>query len=166
MVNRLSRNLLRVIMASQTLPDRLRRPFFTHFGGNAGIGCFIAGPIQLDGDASNITIGDRCFINRGCHFDANHEISIGHDVQIGQQCLLITGTHEIGPETRRAGKLLTQPIAIMDGVWLGARVTVLPGAMIGKGSIVAANSVVRGRLLPGGLYGGVPAQLIRMLDVE
>jgi virginiamycin A acetyltransferase len=48
-----------------------------------------------------------------------------------------------------------------NDVWLGYRVTVLPGVRIGDGAIVAAGSVVSSDVPPYGVVGGNPARLIR-----
>ncbi|MDX1719336.1 MAG: CatB-related O-acetyltransferase [Salegentibacter mishustinae] len=53
------------------------------------------------------------------------------------------------------------PIIIEDDVWIGYGVTVLSGIKIGKGAIVAAGAVVTSSLEPYGIYGGVPAKLIK-----
>ena len=50
-----------------------------------------------------------------------------------------------------------------DDVWLGARVTILPGVTISKGSVIAAGAVVAADLPARTLAGGVPARLIRTL---
>ncbi|MBN1967943.1 MAG: CatB-related O-acetyltransferase [Candidatus Delongbacteria bacterium] len=53
-------------------------------------------------------------------------------------------------------------IVIGNDVWIGANVLILEGVTIGDGVIVAAGSVVTKDLLAYGIYGGVPAKLIRM----
>ena len=50
---------------------------------------------------------------------------------IAHHVVIITADHAIGPSTRRAGPLHPAPVTIGDGAWLGARVTVFPGAVIG-----------------------------------
>lgn len=52
---------------------------------------------------------------------------------------------------------------IDEDVWLAARVTVLPGSHIGRGSVVAAHAVVSGDIPPYSLAAGVPARVIRSL---
>nr|WP_269779397.1 acyltransferase [Propioniciclava soli] len=52
---------------------------------------------------------------------------------------------------------VTAPIRIDDYVWVGPRVTILPGAHLGEGCVVAAHAVVRGEVAPYTLVGGVPA---------
>jgi acetyltransferase-like isoleucine patch superfamily enzyme len=56
------------------------------------------------------------------------------------------------------------PIRIEDGVWIGSRVTVLPGVTIGAGAVIAAGAVVNRDVPPDTLVGGVPARVLRHLD--
>ena len=53
------------------------------------------------------------------------------------------------------------PITIEDDVWLGAGATVVGGVTIGRGSIVAAGSVVTRDVEPFSVVAGVPATLVR-----
>jgi maltose O-acetyltransferase len=46
-------------------------------------------------------------------------------------------------------------------VWMGARVTVLPGVTVGDGCVIAAGAVVTKDCEPGGVYAGLPARRIR-----
>jgi acetyltransferase-like isoleucine patch superfamily enzyme len=56
----------------------------------------------------------------------------------------------------------SEPVIIGDDVWLGANVTILKGAEIGDGCIVAAGSVVlRGQYLAGSLIAGNPAVVVK-----
>lgn len=103
-----------------------------------------------------ITIGHRVFINAGCVFLDNAQISIGNDTLIGPNVTLTTASHETSPALRGSG--VTQaPINIGDNVWLGAGVVVLPGVTIGNNSVIAANSVVRSDVPENALYAGTPA---------
>lgn len=52
-------------------------------------------------------------------------------------------------------------ITIEDGVWLGAKCTILDGVTIGKHAIVAAGSVVTKDVPAYSIVGGVPAKLIK-----
>lgn len=57
------------------------------------------------------------------------------------------------------------PIVIEDDCWIGARVTILPGVTIGKGTTIAAGAVVTKNIEAGVVAGGVPAKVIKYLDV-
>ena len=113
-----------------------------------------------------VEIGENSFIGHECLLIAAHgsKIRIGKNVDFGPRCLLVTGTHEIGPATHRAGAGQVRDIVIGDGVWVGAGTTVLAGVTIGAGSILAAGSVVAKDVEPNVLAGGNPAKVIRTLD--
>ncbi|AGK95891.1 acyltransferase [Clostridium pasteurianum] len=110
-----------------------------------------------------VIIGNNTFINQKCIIRPN--IIIGSNVDIGPEVLLISDTHEIGDSNKRAGISVFPPIRIEDGCWIGARVTILGNVTIGKGTIIAANSLVNKNCEPNCIYGGVPAKLIKRLDV-
>lgn len=88
-------------------------------------------------------------------------ITIGHDVQIGPNVQLLTPTHPVDADLRRAKWEAAQPITIADSVWLGGGVIVLPGVTIGEGSVVGAGSVVTRNLPAGVVAMGNPARVTR-----
>lgn len=52
-------------------------------------------------------------------------------------------------------------ITIGDDVWIGYGATILSGVTVGQGAVIAAKAVVTEDLVPYGIYGGVPAKLIK-----
>jgi maltose O-acetyltransferase len=70
--------------------------------------------------------------------------------------------HSLEPEKRQV-KPPSAPIILEENVWLGARVIVLRGVTIGKGSVIGAGSVVTKDIPPGVLAAGSPARVIRKL---
>ena len=62
-------------------------------------------------------------------------------------------------------KFPTQPVEIGDDVWFGANTTVLAGAKIGSGCIIAAGAVVvRGDYPPRSILAGNPARIVKTLE--
>jgi acetyltransferase-like isoleucine patch superfamily enzyme len=53
------------------------------------------------------------------------------------------------------------PVVIQDDTWVGFRAIILKGFTIGRGSIVAAGSVVTKNVPPYTIVAGVPARVIR-----
>ena len=90
-------------------------------------------------------------------------IHIGARCDIGHGVEFITGSHEIGPTTRRAGNGFALPITIGPGSWIGAGSRILGGVTIGEGVIVAAGSVVTRDVPKNTLVAGVPARIKRDL---
>jgi len=84
-------------------------------------------------------------------------ISVGARCDIGPGVELITGGHEIGGATRRAGTGTARPIQIGDGCWVGAGARILGGVSVGKGAVIAAGALVFRDVAPNTLVAGVPA---------
>ncbi len=147
--------------------NRLRSRALRFAGVRVGWATTFGGPVKLSGPArpaSRLTVGQRCWINAGCTFDASARIDIGNDVAFGPEVMIITNSHHIGPSQERAGSLRNEPVRVGSGTWVGARATILPGVEIGPGCIVAAGSVVTRSVEPDTLVAGVPAVIVRRLD--
>ena len=115
----------------------------------------VSGPLGV------IDIGDGVFINYGSMISAHRLVRIGANVMLGNYCI-VADTETPGIGEPLGGPLIEpRPIEIGDGAWLAARVTVLPGARIGAGAVIAAGSVVAGDIPPGKVAGGIPARVLR-----
>lgn len=111
-----------------------------------------------------LTLGDRSTINTGTIIDNRAPVTIGSRVGVAIGVRLITSNHDMTDPECRAGAGHVEPIVIEDGAWVGSGATILSGVTIGRGAVVAAGAVVREDCEPHGLYGGVPARLIRSLE--
>ena len=112
----------------------------------------------------NITIGKNVFINSGCRFQDQGGITIGEGTLIGHNAVLATLNHDFAPDKRSS--MHPAPIVIGKNVWLGANVTIVPGVTIGDGSIIAAGAVVTKDVPPNVVVGGVPAKILKKIEVE
>ncbi|MBP9009737.1 MAG: DapH/DapD/GlmU-related protein [Smithellaceae bacterium] len=140
------------------------RPYIARlFGLNCGKKCKIKKHIYIQYH-KHIFIGDNSFIFGQSHIDALAQVTIGNNVRIAPQVLIVTGTHERGAPEKRAGETFGEPIVIGDGCWIGARVTITSGVTIGEGCIVSAGSVVMRSMPPHSLIAGNPARPIQKLD--
>jgi acetyltransferase-like isoleucine patch superfamily enzyme len=105
-----------------------------------------------------LEIGDDVFVNQGTTVHASHYVRIGSHVRIGDVCAIYdTSFHEVDP----GEGVEVAPVAIADHVWLARGVVVLPGASIGEGAVVGANSVVAGEIPPWVVAAGQPARALR-----
>ena len=159
------------LVVSRLLPDlignRSRSWILRMAGVSIGPGTVVGGGIHIVGVGrvqDRFSIGARGWINAGCYFDASAPIRLGDDVAVGQQVLVLTQTHRLGPSHRRADGLVASAVTIGDGCWIGARAIVLPGVTVGSGAVVAAGSLVREDVPPDALVAGVPARVVRDLD--
>ena len=57
------------------------------------------------------------------------------------------------------------PTIIGKNAWVGVKATILPGVTIGEGAIVAAGAVVTTDVPPHTLAAGVPAKIIKTIDI-
>jgi maltose O-acetyltransferase len=139
-----------------------RRAILTELLGAVGEDVEIRPPFYVDYGV-HITVGARTFANYGLTALDVATITIGEDVQIGPHVQLLTPTHPLEPEPRRAKWEAGRPIAIGDNVWLGGGVVVLPGVTIGESTVVGAGAVVTKDLPAGVIAVGNPARVIRSL---
>lgn len=118
------------------------------------------------GAGRGLRIGSKSGLGDECRLYMAAPISIGRNVMVGPQCMFLTGNHGTSDPTRTLieQKVLARPILIDDDVWIGARVTLCPGAIVRSRTIIAAGSVVIGEIGPKAIYAGVPAKKIR--DIE
>lgn len=141
----------------------LRRELLESLLGEVGADTEIRPPFYVDYGA-NIRIGARTFANFGLTALDVAPITIGDDVQIGPHVQLLTPTHPVDADLRRAKWEAAQPITIGDNVWLGGGVVVCPGVTIGANTVVGAGAVVTKDLPPNVVAVGNPARVIRSVD--
>jgi acetyltransferase-like isoleucine patch superfamily enzyme len=90
-------------------------------------------------------LGNGVGFGTGCWINASGGVFIGMNTMIGPRCLIHSANHKIERGRWRKDKWVFKPTYIGDDVWIGANVTILPGADIGDGCIVGAGSVLSGR---------------------
>jgi maltose O-acetyltransferase len=140
-----------------------RRRILAELLGSLGDGTEIRPPFYCD-YGHHTHVGARTFVNFGLVALDVAPIHIGDDVQIGPYVQLLTPTHPLEPELRRAKWEAAEPIAIGDNAWLGGGVIVCPGVTIGADAVVGAGAVVTTDLPPAVLALGTPARVVRSLE--
>ena len=130
-------------------------------------------------NAANVRIGSNCLLKEGVYIRAGTEgrveikdrvainafgqifghggVTIGEDTQIGPGALITTTEHDYSDSLKTRFK----PVAIGSGVWIGAKVTILPGVTIGDSAVVGAGGVVTRDIPPRTVAVGVPARVTR-----
>ncbi|WP_435134185.1 acyltransferase [Formosa sp. A9] len=110
-----------------------------------------------------LKIGNGTHIGDFTIIDLVQDVTLGNEVAIGPNCTLYTHDHEYTNKELPAwkGGLVSKPIFIEDGAWIGSNVTILPGVTIGKRAVIAAGSVVTKNVPSETIYGGIPAKLIK-----
>ena len=121
---------------------------------------------------NTITIGNNFYIGRYSQIECDAEI--GDNVIFANNVALV-GRYDhhyqqIGKPTRLAMQIrdrdynwkgLDSKVIIEDDVWVGYGAIIMSGVKIGKGSVIAAGSVVTKDVEAYAIVGGNPAKLIK-----
>jgi len=147
----------------------LRPALYRAAGVRIGARTRIYGKVQIEGVGKvtdKVRIGADCMFTTPLFLNASADVSIGNHVVIGHHAMIITDDHELSDPIQRCGARVASPVVVEDGVWIAARVTVLPGVTLGHGSVIAAGALVARDVPPNTLVAGVPARVIKQLSVQ
>ena len=131
--------------------------------GGLGEGSWIEAPFYCD-YGTQISLGDRVFVNMNCVFLDAAPITLGDDVQLGPGVQLLTSDHPRDAAQRAMCLESARPIRIGARAWLGGGTIVLPGVEIGRDTIIGAGSVVTRSVSPGVVAAGNPCRVISGSD--
>jgi len=125
--------------------------------GKLGSNNFIRMHIEVR-NPKKIFIGNNNSINQHVLLDARGgDLIIGNNVDIAQETNIWTLEHDVHDDYHKS---VGGSVIIEDYVWIASRVTVLPGVRIGRGAVIAANSVVTKDVAAMTIVGGIPAKPI------
>lgn len=120
--------------------------------------------IKPAGGTGDVVIGESSVINSGCVLYTGNGIVIGRHVSIAANCTLAPVNHAFQDKARLIQHQGFMPsrggILIEDDVWIGAQCVLLDGAILRRGCVVAAGSVVRGEVEADAIVGGQPLRVI------
>lgn len=110
-----------------------------------------------------LEIGNNVGISQSCFIQVRGHVKIGSYVIMGPGVSIFSENHNTAniEEYIMSQGATRQGVIIKDGVWLGAKCTILDGVTVGEHSIVAAGSVVTKDIPPYSIVGGIPAKLIK-----
>lgn len=112
-----------------------------------------------------LSIGKGTFINDNCYISMKAQESyISSKCMIGPNTVIIDHNHKVPLNCESMYELrshsIIKAVIIQEDCWIGANVTILPGVTLGRGSIVAAGSVVTKNVEEFSIYGGNPANVL------
>jgi putative colanic acid biosynthesis acetyltransferase WcaF len=147
-----------VILQSGLLPFFGIKVFFLRlYGAKVGKGLVIKPFVNIKYPWF-LTIGDHCWIGEGVWIDNLAPVILGSNVCLSQGSYLLTGNHDF---TKSTFDLITKPINIESGAWIGAKSVVGPGVICGSHSILTAGSVITQDMEPYGIYQGNKAVKVK-----
>lgn len=99
-------------------------------------------------DGATVEIGSA-YINSDAVVLAARRITIGRGVLISRMVFIFDADHH--PIRNEAGEVINspRPVEIADHVWIGLKSLILRGSKIGPGAVIAAGSLVGGRVKSG-----------------
>ena len=131
-------------------------------------GSYSASYVEARTPDSLIEIGPGSVFNNRCVL-----ISEGASIRFGANCLIgpelhvmDSNSHDLALERRRQPDPKPAPVLIGDDVFIGSRVTILKGAQIGRGCVIAAGAVVFPHFVAPemSMIAGNPAQVVSRLQ--
>lgn len=109
-----------------------------------------------------LTIGDNVWIGEGVWIDNLDEVSLGNNVCISQGAMLLCGNHNYNKSTF---DLITKPIILEEGVWVGAKSVIMGGVIARSHAISTVNSVITKDMEAFTIYTGNPAVKSRVRQI-
>jgi maltose O-acetyltransferase len=123
--------------------------------------CFIRPGARI-AYSCGMSVGRNLHLNGGSFIDARGGLTLGDDVLIGPNAVVLTSQHRWSdpslPIVVQGHELA--PTHIGDDVWIGANAVVLPGLHVATGTVVAAGAVVTEDTAPYTIVAGVPAKVV------
>lgn len=146
------------------------------FGRNVTISCsesfnMIGGPYGssiMIRNGGNLKIGNNVGMSSVTIVCAN-AVTIGSNLNIGGGTKIWdTDFHSLSYRERigEDKMIVTKPIVIKDGCFIGGNCTILKGVTIGEKSVVGACSVVTKSIPDGEIWAGNPARFIKKLEKD
>lgn len=129
------------------------------FGDNLYLGVGVIIDVQ---PGARLSIGSRSKIMHYSVIAASEEVEIGSDFQLAEHASLRDGEHALALDVPMSMQSKSSPTRVGDDVWVGRGAAVLMGSTLGSGSVVAANSVVRGQVPERAVVAGAPAGVKRI----
>lgn len=110
---------------------------------------------------ATLGIGEGIAISSGTLIKSTSTVKIGRTCLVGTYVNIIDcNFHNLRDHS---WDMEAEPVVIEDDVWLGNRCMIAKGVTIGRGSVVAAYSLVTKNVPPNTLVVGVPARVVQHL---
>lgn len=139
-----------------------KRRLLRCFGARVGRGVVIKPQVRIK-YPWRLTVDDHAWIGQEVWIDNLIDVAIGSHVCVSQRAYFCTGSHD---HRRSTFDLITRPITIEPGAWVGAGAILLGGVTVEANAIAAAGSVVVEDVPAGTIVAGVPARVVRKRRAE
>lgn len=126
---------------------------WVHLGVNTALRCH----------EGTLSIGDKSNLGRGISINCYLDVEIGDCALFADDVYISDFDHRFDDLTKtiKDQGIVKSRVRIERDVWLGTKVTVCRGVVIGEGTVVGANAVVTKDLPAFSVAVGVPARVIK-----
>ena len=160
--------------------DYTRLAYWRLIIGKIGKGSFIKERVRIVGNPKRIRIGKNFKIWQNCHLSVQNgeiefgdngllgicsliiasegKVTIGNNVAIAPHVQIFSYSHNFAAGKNINDNSIVSNVIIEDDVFIGAGAIILPGVTLGKGSRVAAGSLVIKSVKKNSIVGGIPAK--------
>lgn len=109
-----------------------------------------------------LTVGDHTWLAE-CRIENLAQVSIGANCCVSQEAMLLTGNHNY----KKVGfDLITKPITLEEGAWIGAKAIVCPGITVKSHAVLTVGSIATKDLAAYTIYQGNPAVKVKNRDIS
>jgi acetyltransferase-like isoleucine patch superfamily enzyme len=125
--------------------------------------CWIGDDNKLRAHEGNLRLGPKVVMGRDNVVNTYLDIEIGQNALLGDWIYVCDFDHiyEHPHLPIKKQGLVKTPTRIGEDVWVGEKASILRGADIGSGSVVASQALVKGVIPPFSIVVGTPARVIR-----
>lgn len=111
----------------------------------------------------SLRIGDKVVFGKDNTVNCYLDVEIGAATIVADWCYVTDFDHRIADVTIpiKDQGIVKSPVRIGPDCWLGAKVSVLRGTRVGRGSVLGAHAVVRGDIPEFSIAVGAPARVVR-----
>lgn len=125
--------------------------------------CWIGNDNKLRAHEGTLRLGPKVVMGRDNVVNTYLDIEIGEDALLGDWIYVCDFDHvveRLDVPIRKQG-LVKTPVRIGADVWVGEKASILRGADIGAGSVIASQALVKGPIPPFSIAVGSPARVLR-----
>ncbi len=135
---------------------------------SVGMGTTIMCTSSMDSLGKGLKVGNRTSLGTHGLWGCAGGIEVGDNCLFGNFVTLHSENHiyEDPTKTIREQGVSHKGIKIGNDCWVGTKVTILDGTVVGDGCVIAAGAVVRGIIPPYSVVGGVPAKILKHRIIE
>ena len=118
---------------------------------------------RLRAHEGTLRVGNKCVFGRDNTVNCYLDVEFGAGSLVADWVYVCDFDHRTDDLTVpiKDQGIVTSPVRIGPDVWVGTKASVLRGATVGEGSVLAAHTVVRAEVPPWSVVAGVPGRVVR-----